>query len=120
MVFLFSIAYQKKKNKKKMSSNKRKSKAPEHSSYTFEREESPDSLASASASTSTSISSSANTSESNTSNRINSGGRVLAPVWEYFHREKTNSHGHYSAKCSFCSTKWARGEQLKLEAHLAL
>ncbi|CAG8760854.1 39321_t:CDS:1, partial [Gigaspora margarita] len=23
-------------------------------------------------------------------------------------------------RCSFCSTKWARGEQLKLEAHLAL
>ncbi|CAG8834264.1 24228_t:CDS:2, partial [Racocetra persica] len=46
--------------------------------------------------------------------------RVLAPVWEYFHCEKTNSHGHYSAKCSFCSTKWARGERLKLEAYLAL
>ncbi|CAG8717894.1 9647_t:CDS:2, partial [Cetraspora pellucida] len=46
--------------------------------------------------------------------------RVLAPVWEYFHCEKTNSYGHYLAKCSFCSTKWARGEWLKLEAYLAL
>jgi len=38
----------------------------------------------------------------------------------FFERGKSSSAGHYSAKCSYCASKWARGEPQKLEAHLAL
>jgi hypothetical protein len=41
-------------------------------------------------------------------------------VWKFFHREKTKSYGHYSAKCFYCAAKWSRDEPVKLEAHLAL
>ncbi|CAG8529499.1 22475_t:CDS:2, partial [Racocetra persica] len=34
--------------------------------------------------------------------------------------EKSSSAGHYSAKCLYCASKWARSEPQKLEAHLAL
>ncbi|CAG8808079.1 4486_t:CDS:2, partial [Gigaspora rosea] len=46
--------------------------------------------------------------------------RYLSPVWVFFQREKTSSSGHFSAKCSYCTAKWSRGEPQKLEAHLAL
>ncbi|CAG8854834.1 29854_t:CDS:1, partial [Gigaspora margarita] len=83
---------------------------PETSSQFFhEREES-----------SSSLTSSENITDSTILNEINSGGRNLSPVWKYFCREKTNSYGHFSAKCDFCAAKWARGEPAKLEAHLAL
>ncbi|CAG8835178.1 28752_t:CDS:2, partial [Racocetra persica] len=49
-----------------------------------------------------------------------SRGRALTAVWDFFERENTNSRGHFSAKCTYCSAKWARGEPSKLEAHLAL
>ncbi|CAG8457809.1 42767_t:CDS:2 [Gigaspora margarita] len=59
-------------------------------------------------------------SDSTVLNETNSGGRNLSPVWKFFHREKTNLYGHFSAKCDFFSAKWARGKPAKLEAHLAL
>ncbi|CAG8557112.1 35729_t:CDS:2, partial [Racocetra persica] len=86
----------------------RKSKIPVPSSpYTSERQESPGS------------SSSAYISDQNTPNETRVGGRGLSPVWKYFQRQKTKSNGYYSAKCDYCSTKWSRGEPVKLEAHLA-
>ncbi|CAG8672732.1 6145_t:CDS:1, partial [Ambispora gerdemannii] len=47
-------------------------------------------------------------------------GRQLSTVWEFFIRGSTKSPGHFFAICKFCQAKWARGEPLKLEAHLAL
>ncbi|CAG8645670.1 23444_t:CDS:2 [Cetraspora pellucida] len=88
--------------------NKKKSKAPETSQFFHEREELSSSLTSE------------NITDSTVSNETNSGGRNLSPVWKYFSREKTNSYGHFSAKCDLCPAKWARGEPAKLEAHLAL
>ncbi|CAG8622311.1 8625_t:CDS:1, partial [Scutellospora calospora] len=76
---------------------------------TFRRQESSSSLASL-----------ASTSELNILNPTTSGGRQLSAVWEFFDRQKTKSSGHFSAKCKYCSAKWARGNPSRLEAHLAL
>lgn len=92
-----------------LQNNKRQFKAPETSQFTLEQE------GSSSFSTSSEY-----FSDSNASNEANSGGRNLSPVWEFFHRERTSSHGHFSARCSYCLAKWSRGEPQKLEAHLAL
>ncbi|CAG8693042.1 12411_t:CDS:2 [Gigaspora margarita] len=105
-------------------SNKQKSKALETS---LEREESSSSLSleyTSDTNISNEIDTNPNISDEidpnhNISNEINSGGRNLHPVWQYFHQEKAKSREHFSAKCVYCIAKWARGEPVKLKAHLA-
>jgi len=103
-----------------MKSSKRKSKVVKSLSLTSKKQKLPSSSTLLANTSEPNMLNENSISELNTSNETSFGGRQPAPVWEFFYRKRTNSAGHFSAKCKFCLTEWGRGEPARLEAHLAL
>ncbi|PKY22967.1 hypothetical protein RhiirB3_386840 [Rhizophagus irregularis] len=46
-------------------------------------------------------------------------GRSQSEVWKHFEKKPLKSASHFSAKCNYCKTFWARGHPQQLEEHLA-
>jgi hypothetical protein len=52
-------------------------------------------------------------------NTKNIGGRPRNKVWEQFHAGPKRQDGHFPATCKWCNSKWARGDRVPMESHLA-